>query len=321
MEPGKTPAPTETAPAGMRWRQLVSDFEPPSPRRDHSLVRDGEQLYVFGGRSPDPLDDLWTFDLSTDTWTQFTAVDGPAARFGHNAVFDAERGRMVLFGGQAGGTFFNDAWAFDVADGKWTQLSAGESGPSPRYGAAGALDPAGRFLVSHGFTDAGRFDDTWGYDLGGGAWAEASPQGERPLERCLMRAVWDDGAGRLLMFGGQSTGIPFLGDLWQLRQDGWRELAAEPKPSPRNFYAMVFDDEGGRLVLFGGSTESGPADDLWLFDSTTNSWSERSPEGEAPAARFGHDAVWMPGSRSLLMFGGSDGSQDLNDLWELTPPA
>ena len=320
--PDEASAPTATArppAASMGWSRLAPSGVRPPPRRDHSLVSDGRQLFLFGGRASEPLGDLWSFEASVGAWTELTAADGPPARFGHNAVFDGERGRMVVFGGQSRG-FFNDVWAFDVAGGEWSQLSTGESGPSPRYGAAGALDPAGRFLVSHGFTDAGRFDDTWGYGLSGEAWTDASPQGQRPLERCLTRAVWDSDAGRLLMFGGQSTGVPFLGDLWQLTPDGWSELTAKPKPSPRNFYAMAFDDAGGRLLLFGGSTESGPVNDLWLFDSASDSWSQLSPEGEAPSARFGQDAVWMPSSGSLLVFGGRDGSQDLNDLWQLALP-
>ena len=327
---GTTPAavPTETPLAGPRWRQLTSSGMQPPPRRDHSLVAVGQrQLFVFGGRSSGPLGDLWSFDMIEGSWTQVQAPDGPPARFGHNAVYDGVNGRMVVFGGQsAGGAFFDDIWAFHMAFdvvgvGTWARLKSGEVGPSARYGAAGALDPTGRLLISHGFTDAGRFDDTWGFDLAGESWTEASPQGARPLERCLMRSVWDPSSGRLLMFGGQSTGIPFLGDLWELTEDGWFERTAEPKPSPRNFYAMAFDDEGGRLLLFGGSTQDGPANDLWQLDSASNIWSEESPEGEAPSARFGHDAVWMPDRRSLVVFGGRDGSQDLNDLWELSLPA
>ena len=321
--PGVTPAPvpTETAPVGLRWRALSPSGPSPSPRRDHSLVADGQRLFLYGGRGNEPLGDLWSFDTNEGTWAEIETDGAPPARFGHNAVIDVARGRMVVFGGQAGSAFFNDSWAFDLSSGRWSELQPGESVPSPRYGAAGAFDPRGRFLISHGFTDAGRFDDTWGFGLDAESWTDDSPQGQRPVERCLVRAVWDSNPGRLLMFGGQTTDTPFLGDLWELVQDGWRELVAEPRPSPRNFYAMAFDGEGGRLVLFGGSTQDGPVNDVWFFDSASDSWSQESTEGEAPSPRFGHDAVWMEGSRSLLVFGGRDGSKDLSDLWELSPSA
>ena len=81
---------------------------------------------------------------------------------------------------------------------------------------------------------------------------------------------------------------------------------------------MVFDNEGGRLVLFGGSTAGGAEDDIWVFDSADESWSQASPEGESPSPRSGHDGVWVPTSGSLVVFGGRDGSGNLNDLWKLT---
>ena len=318
--PEATPAPTmPTTSTALRWRLLSPPGPLPPPRRDHSVVTDGQRHFVFGGRAQTVLGDLWSYAASDGTWSEISAADGPPARFGHNSVFDAALGRVLVFGGQAGSIFFNDVWAFDVDTGEWAQLQGGESGPSPRYGAAAALDPSGRFFVSHGFTDAGRFDDTWEFGLEQGAWADVSPEGERPVERCLMRAVWDSGAGRLLMFGGQTTGTPFLGDLWEFGEEGWRELTADPRPSPRNFYAMAFKD-GGQVVLFGGNTQDGPVNDLWFFDSASNRWSQQSAESEGPSPRFGHDAAWLQARRSLFVFGGNDGSRDLNDSWELSLP-
>ena len=186
----------------------------------------------------------------------------------------------------------------------------------------------GRMLITHGFTNSGRFDDTWSLDLAGGSWTDISPSTKRPVERCLMRSAWDPRRERLLMFGGQTTATPFLGDLWALEPNGWREIAAEPRPSPRTFYAMAFDrllrviQEGviirDRLIIFGGNSQGGAMNDLWFFDSPSESWSQATPEGEPPSPRFGHDAVVV--GRSLFVFGGNDGSNDLNDLWELTLP-
>lgn len=327
-EPTPTPENTPTAeatptaePSVLQWRELSPPGPLPPPRRDYSLVTDGQQVLLFGGRGEDTLADLWTFDLSNGTWSEITTAQGPPARFGHNAIFDADSSRMLVFGGQAGSTFFNDVWTFDLTTGEWSELQNNESIPSPRYGAASALDPSGRLLVSHGFTDAGRFDDTWAFSLGDEVWEEVSLQGERPLERCLVRAVWDTNAERLLMFGGQATGVPFLGDLWELRKGAWLELGAEPKPSPRNFYAMVFDDDAGQAVLLGGNTQDGPANDLWFFDSASDTWSQQAPADEGPSPRFGHDAVWLAASRSLFVFGGNDGSQNLNDSWKLSLPS
>ncbi len=331
------PAATATRLAGsatptsgtLSWRRVnaigsgANSDEFPAPRRDHSAVWDGSHLYVFGGRSGDrTLGDLWAFG----TWAQesqwnnkLQANEGPPARFGHNAVWDAQRGRMIIFGGQNGSTFYNDVWDFEPATGRWTSniRSGIQAAPQPRYGAGAAYDEAGHLVITHGFTTEGRFDDTWQRDLALTSWQDVSPQGTRPIERCLMRAVWDSTAKRLLMFGGQTTSTPFLGDLWALSSAGWTELKAEPRPSPRNFYAMAFADQAGQAFLVGGRTDQGPANDLWLFDSASDSWNQPSVAGEPPSARYGHDAAWLGGGLSLFVFGGNDGSADLNDLWQL----
>lgn len=315
---GASPTAMPTAAASPAWRRVdVSGLLPP-PRRDHSLVSDGERLYLFGGRGDQTYADLWAYDVAAGEWSELPPT-GPVARFGHNAAFYGASGRMLVFGGQAGADFFDDAWALDP-DGEWSQLSPGGAQPAPRYGAASALNPDRGLFVSHGFTDAGRFNDTWGLDPDAPSWTDLSPEGERPLERCLVRAVWDREAQRLLLFGGQSNEAPYLGDTWELSADGWRELTVDGPP-PRHFYAMAFDGETRRAVLFGGRTEAGEVNDTWLFDSTADAWSEASPEGEPPSPRSGHDAVWLGASRSLLVFGGEDASGHLNDLWELSLPA
>jgi hypothetical protein len=226
---------------------------------------------------------------------------------------------MLIFGGQAaGGAFFNDAWSFG---GQWRKLFGEDYGPPPRYGAASALKPDGLLLVSHGFTNEGRFDDTWSLEPFA-AWTDVSATGTRPLKRCLIRGVWDAKRDRFLIFGGQTDGTPFLGDLWALDANGWAEITSEPKPSPRNFYAMVATDSAS-VVLFGGNSQEGPGpvNDLWFLDTKNDTWTQVQVEGEGPTPRYGHDAVWLPDTRKLIVFGGHDTSGDVNDLWELSIPA
>jgi hypothetical protein len=83
---------------------------------------------------------------------------------------------------------------------------------------------------------------------------------------------------------------------------------------------MVFDDLGAKLVLFGGNSESGPLDDLWYLNALNDTWRQPSPENAGPSARYGHDAVWIESRRSMVLFGGSDGSSEANDLWSLSVP-
>ena len=81
------------------------------------------------------------------------------------------------------------------AVGEWELLAPDGAGPANRYGSCAGYDPIrNRVLVSHGFTDFGRFDDTWAYSLADGTWTDISPEGERPIERCLHACTYDAAA-------------------------------------------------------------------------------------------------------------------------------
>jgi N-acetylneuraminic acid mutarotase len=282
------------------------------------LVADtaGQKVYLQGGRSGGSvLDDLWVYDVAANSWAQLAPGGGPAARFGHNGAFDNVNQRLLIFGGQAGSTFYSDLWAYDMAANSWTQLAPNSAGPLDRYGAGGAFDPvSGSFYVSHGFTSNGRFDDTWRYGVGGGGWSDASASGVRPEPRCLLRTVVDPARGRLLLFGGQSNSTPYLGDLWafNLANRSWQQLNV-PGPSPRNFYAMTLGGDGDYLLLHGGNAGGSASSELWLFDLTQDLWTLLPAVGQAPPARNGHDMVWLAGQNTALLFGG-----DSAELWKVT---
>ncbi len=299
----------------MTWSRLAPAGALPPARHDHSLVTDGSALYLFGGRNPEPLADLWRYDIASNTWEEINAP-GPAARFGHNAICD--RSRVLVFGGQAGSEFFNDLWELGLDTGHWQQLSA--NGPAARYGAAACLDDAGHMLITHGFTSTGRFDDTWQFDLASAAWTDISPAvGEkRPTKRCLIDGAWDTRKRRFLIYGGQSNEAPFLDDLWGWAPEivDWGQIAREPHPSARNMYAMVYDTSRTAALLVGGRTADGPVNDTWIFHADGETWSQAAPQGELITARYGHDAAIAPDG-STFVFGGTDGTTNLNDLWRL----
>jgi N-acetylneuraminic acid mutarotase len=304
---------TSTGPRSLAWSPLAASGPP--ARRDHSLTANdqGTISFLFGGRTgTSVLADLWVFERSAVAWQKLDAR-GPAARFGHSAAFVS--GHLVVFGGQGGpGRFFNDAWAFDPVAGTWAKLAPQGAVPEARYGAGGSL-VGSSLVVSHGFTDSGRFDDTWALASG---WTDVSPKtGTRPVKRCLHRTVFLPGLGRMVLFGGQTTGTPFLGDTWLYdpNTQSWTEVK-RPGPTARNLYAAA--GTANTLYLFGGAGVSGALADTWSFDNS--GWKKLSPGGSPPPARSGVEGAVMAGP-SILVFGGTDGKTELADLWELTLPA
>ena len=213
--------------------------------------------------------------------------------------------------------------AFEAIDERMYEAAATlRAGPLDRYGAGGAYNPAtGTLYVSHGFTSDGRYDDTWGYELGGSAagWHDDSATGARPDPRCLVRTIVDSARGRLLLFGGQSNSASFLGDFWtfDLTTHTWTQLSGGP--SARNLYSWTLRDGTDTALLFGGATGSGDSNQLWALDLATDTWRLVPASGASPAPRNSHDAVWLAGRQALFVFGGHAAGGDINEIWLAVP--
>ena len=312
-----SPAPPRPSPTlrTLGWRRLDA-ARGPGPRKDHSFTGDpeGARAYLFGGRrGSDVLADTWVLDVERASWEQVSGR-GPSARFGHNAELIGTA--LIVFGGQRGGTLLNDTWALDTINGEWRELSPGGTTPGIRYGASSARADD-TMLVSHGFNFQGRFADTLQLSITKPArWADLTPSGGLvPVKRCLHRGAWLQDLGMMLV-GGQTDGTPFLEDTWlfDVGDRRWQEVPGDG-PGARNLFALV--GVGGQAYLFGGFTPDGVAADTWNFDGAA--WRKLSPEGRIPSARGGIEGALLADSH-MLTFGGSDGSTDLDDLWELTLP-
>ncbi|RPH35956.1 MAG: hypothetical protein EHM90_03075, partial [Chloroflexi bacterium] len=100
----------------------------------------------------------------------------------------------------------------------------------------------------------------------------------------------------------------------------WRQLApAGGGPVPREDHTWTVDGDGEVAYLFGGRDASGPGTlgDFWAFDLDNETWSELAA---GPTARFGHNALWVPGV-GVVIFAGQGDAGFFNDLWAYDPVA
>ena len=313
-----TPAQPSVAPsasAALAWHEL--EVIGPVGREDHTwtLNADGTVAYLFGGRDGAAvMGDLWAYDLTADTWAAVEVEQGPAARFGHEAVWVDDVG-LVIFAGQAGPTFFDDLWAFDPGAATWSQLPSGGDVPVARYGTCAAIGPDGRLWISHGFTSDGtRFADTKAYDFGSGSWTDETPAGDLPVSRCLHGCWWtDDGA--LALFGGQTTGVTALDDRWLLVDGAWQPVTGTV-PVARNLYARARLD-GATLVLGGQGLDGDRLDDGWLLHDDGADATPLVVEGGVPTGRSGAELIVDASRGRILLFGGLGVDGVLADTWEL----
>lgn len=264
-----TPGATE----GIGWVARTQDPGPlPSARQDHTWTVDAAngKAYLFGGLGPDGAsNELWAFDLSTDSWTLLQPpTDAPTPRFGHTATWVPGVG-LVVWSGQGASGFFADIWAYDPAANAWTDLPSLGAVPAARYGSCASLGPDGQLWISHGFTeDSGRFSDTRSYDFNTGAWTDRTPVDRVPTKRCLHDCFWsaDD---QLILYGGRTTGVLALGDLWayDLASAAWTR-GRDPDVPARQLYSMATDGRSA-FIFAGGSLDGGYLDDTLRLDAAT----------------------------------------------------
>jgi hypothetical protein len=206
----------------LAWSEIPTGDVRPSPRYGTSAVLDGDgnilvsHGFTFEGR----FDDTWSLDPATGVWTDVSpaAETRPLKRCLHEAVWDAQQNRMLLYGGCSSGFGpcpQGDFWAFDPAARTWSDLTPAAS-PAARSNPALVRDDAsGAVWLIDGLTDAGYVADLWALDLANQspAWAETA-QGEIvPEPRASHDATILDGAAYL--FGGFGNAGP-LADLWRL---------------------------------------------------------------------------------------------------------
>lgn len=300
-----------------KWKRITPQ-RGPAAREDHTWTVDsaGRFAYLFGGRDGSKdFGDLWRYDLENDSWKKLSpGGPGPSARFGHSAVWVDGQG-LVVFAGQKGVEFFGDLWTFDPESGKWKELPANGAAPKRRYGSCMIVGPDGRLWISHGFTFAGRFDDTRAYNLKSKRWASIAPDGRRPGERCL-HDCFTSASGQLVLYGGQDNDTRALGDLWVTRSDGSWKKAANPKLAARRLYAVT--EAGAYAYVFGGAGKDDRSfDDLWRVDRDSLEFERVRVEGSGPGARYAGTLITDFVNGRLLLFGGQGGTAKA-DVWELT---
>ena len=316
--------------AGTATAQVWVDITPasgpvPTPRNLSAAIYDpsAHAMIVFGGQdSGGRLNEVWSFDLSSNSWTDLTPSTGgaPAGRITPGSVYDIHNHQLLTFSGQgAGNAFFNDTWAFDLTTHTWAEFLPPNPIPAIRYGVATCYDVLSRTQVTFaGFTNQGRFDDTWRFDPAADNWTDVSPGSGRPLERCLHAACYDAVGRRMIIYGGQNGGP--LGDIWafDLTTETWTELTPVSGPDPRFFSTFEYDALNRRATMFSGNRSSlGRANDVWVYDLWVDDWFELMPTGTKPVARDGAAAIYIESEDRLVIFGGTSDGGRLNDVWSL----
>jgi N-acetylneuraminic acid mutarotase len=109
------------------WTNLQPKTSPPA-RYYSDMTYDPRQrrMVLFGGTSEwgsATFDDTWTYDPSTNEWTEVD-TSGPSVRAWHSIAHDDASGKIVLFGGgRTRENYQGDTWLFDPESNAWQDVT------------------------------------------------------------------------------------------------------------------------------------------------------------------------------------------------------
>jgi len=97
----------------------------------------------------------------------------------------------------------------------------------------------------------------------------------------------------------------------------WEDITPDGDPPGASFGASFTPAPTiGSLLLFGGwAGGTSYANTVFSYDPATNTWSDLTPTGVAPAPRAAHASAYDPATDRMIIFGGYDGTSYYNDTW------
>ncbi|HEV8505576.1 MAG TPA: kelch repeat-containing protein, partial [Chitinophagaceae bacterium] len=240
--------------------------------------------------------------MSKSFWIQKQNF-GPRPRIHHSIVYDPERRKTILFGGDSiTKGLLNDTWEWNGKN--WIQLT--DIGPSPRSKHSMIYDSLQKRVVLFGGNTGDGYDDgTWEWN--GTNWIQIANAG--PSSRAGHAMVFDSTRGKLILFGGESIAHELLKDTWEWNGTVW--IQVESFGPARARHVMIFDSAQNELLLFGGFNAESSLGDTWKWDGSR--WIEVTSFG--PTQRI-YSTTAFNGLRTAL-FGGCDLVNKIyGDTWQ-----
>jgi hypothetical protein len=289
--------PLSGSPPGRGWTQLAFDAS-------------ANRIVMYGGfhvqGTPASYGDTWAF--SNGAWSLIVPEGSfPGGRDSHGMVYDAVRQKVVVFGGYL-------ADVIELTGSTWERVLLW-NWPPGQDAHTMAYDSDRDVVFMYG----GGSPESWELNVATGVWSWYYVLG--PNGRAGSTVVYDSYRRKMLLFGGrqrsQGTYGSKLGDTWEWDTVGhtWANVSPGGSPSARDGQAMAYDAIHNRTVLFGGSDVNNAANgETWLWNGS--SWSNVTSGAGGPSPRFGHAMAYDAVRRVVVLFGGTNGSTNFNDVWE-----
>lgn len=299
--------------------------KPPAQAHHGTLYDDiNDVLVVFGGKLYGPTNDLYFYYPAVNRWYLIEPTGTlPPARNHMGIAHDRKRDRYIIWGGSPDSDTSNllaDMWEYDRVANEWNEVTQNGAIPSIRRGAKMVYDSRRHRLLLFGGQTASYtlLNDLYEFDIDTATWYALTPSGTGPVVQMAAQGAYDGRYQKMYLFGGVTGTGPSESDIKQsvfaydILRNEWSQLA-----TTTHKIRMVYDPTNSRLVLIGRHYE----DMTYLYQRQTVSL----PGGvsttftygtNTPSARFGSTVVYDKNGNRTFMYGGTDSTGTLNELWQ-----
>lgn len=198
---------------------------------------------------------------------------------------------------------------------RWEKIETVGDGYSPRTGHT--VVTYGTSLYVFGGTDRRRRQqDLFQYDIEHSSWSIVNALGPLPPRRSgALGVVY---GAKMYIFGGyDGRDGNYFNDLYYFNFEtrSWSEMPCRPgeRPEARTDHIMVLHD--AKIYIYGGYDGSTRYQNMYRYDLKLTKWELLHAKGVVPSRRFGHSGGVHEASNALIVFGGWDGKDTLNDLY------
>jgi N-acetylneuraminic acid mutarotase len=200
------------------------------------------------------------YNPTTDSWTPITTTGAPSARFLITPVWDGTE--MLVWGGQAGTTFFANGGRYNPATSTWTPISTTGT-PSGRKGHTAVWDGTQMDVWGGVNGSLTWFNDGGRYNPVSNLWTPISNTlSNTPTARQAQVGVWS-GTEMIVWGGVNANGILNDGARYNPVVNLWTPMIGDGAPVARFGNPAVWT--GSQMLMFGGYDGNSYYNDVYSY--------------------------------------------------------
>lgn len=279
------------------WETNLPSLPGPAVPRHHpaTFSINGIGYLVAGANVNDvSLDDFYSYDPITNSWTAKADFPGPARGFSYAVNSDTKGylGFGYLYDPINGfDQYLSDLWEYDPLTDSWTEL-ASCPGPSRIHPAMVYLN--GKIFMGLGGSSLGDLGDWWEYDIDSDSWSVKAtfpgPNRHHPYYFAI---------GDYVYVGMGHRGPDIYNDLYRYdpSTDSWTQVQSLPSQGRVAGTQFSYNGKGYLLSGQGETHENLPTGEFWEYDPIADDWTQLSahPGGGrwAPGSFIVNDGIYF----------------------------